>query len=319
MIKYFIVVFFIPLLNYSQNAFNEYHSLIKQAEAFLKEKDYKNAAFSYHKAFASIGDKDTPNDRYNAACSWALANYSDSAFINLNKLIEKYNYAELSHISKDIDFVSLQNDPRWSEVIKKVKANLDKIEAKYNRGLMALIDSMKVEDQKWRGLLRQLWNNEIDSTKYPKKYVSDQIQMTDSLNYYVCKKIIEQYGYPNYEIVGNTSSYNFWLLLQHQDKHPSFQDSVLSKMKIEVDKGLANGSNYAYLVDRVKVNTGQLQIYGTQMQLNMDNTSYEPKPVIEPEKLNERRKLYGLGTIEDYIKSMNERYHGTLKTGKEKQ
>jgi hypothetical protein len=49
------------------------------------------------------------------------------------------------------------------------------------------------------------------------------------------------------------------------------------------------------------------------MQLNKDNTSYEPKPVIDPEHLNERRKSVGLDTIEEYIKTMNTRYFGTLR------
>jgi hypothetical protein len=71
-------------------------------------------------------------------------------------------------------------------------------------------------------------------------------------------------------------------------------------------------SDYAYLVDRVKVNTGQLQVYGTQMRLNKDSTSFEPKPVIDPDKLNERRKSVDLSMIESYIEIMNERYHGSL-------
>ena len=70
---------------------------------------------------------------------------------------------------------------------------------------------------------------------------------------------------------------------------------------------------YAYLIDRVNINSREKQVYGTQMQLNSDSTSYEPKPVIEPEQLNRRRKEAGLVPIEAYIKTMNDRYRGTLK------
>jgi len=31
-------------------------------------------------AFGTIGKKAFPNDRYDAACCWAMTNYSDSAF-----------------------------------------------------------------------------------------------------------------------------------------------------------------------------------------------------------------------------------------------
>ena len=84
-------------------------------------------------------------------------------------------------------------------------------------------------------------------------------------------------------------------------------------MKIEVDKGKASAQNYAYLLDRVKVNTGKLQVYGTQMVLNEKQTSYQTQPLIDPEKVNERRASVGLDSIEAYIALMNSQYHGTLK------
>jgi len=103
------------------------------------------------------------------------------------------------------------------------------------------------------------------------------------------------------------------ILMQHQDLHPEFQEEVLIKMKEEADKGKASIINYAYLLDRVKVNTGQLQVYGTQMILNSQKTSYEPEPGVKPDKFNERRRSVGLDTIESYTETMNSRYFGTLK------
>lgn len=137
--------------------------------------------------------------------------------------------------------------------------------------------------------------------------------LTDSLNYFLLKDIFAKYGFPNHDLVGQEGSSNFWLLVQHQDRHPAFQDSVLTKMKIEVDAHKASGRNYAYLVDRVKVNTGQQQIYGTQLELNEEHTSYIPKNVIDPDKLNERRLSVGLESIESYIEFMNQVYAGSLK------
>ena len=180
-----------------------------------------------------------------------------------------------------------------------------------NQSLSHLIDSLATEDQKWRGLMRQVDNKEIDTIR--RQQVNRIINETDSINFFAVRQIFKRYGYPGYDKVGEESSNQFWLLVQHADKHPEFQDSVLNKMKTEAEKKNASLPNYAYLVDRVKVNTNQLQIYGTQMKINSAGTSYEPKPVFEPEKLNERRKLVGLTTIEDYVNTMNERYYGTLK------
>lgn len=180
-----------------------------------------------------------------------------------------------------------------------------------NIGLSKMLDSLVKEDQKWRELSRKVNNKEIDSLNI--KTISENLSLTDSLNFLFVKDIFNQFGYPGYDLVGKTSSHNFWLIVQHMDNHPVFQDSVLKKMEVEVNKGNSYSLDYAYLVDRVKVNTKQPQIYGTQMLVNKDSTSYEPKLLIDPDKVNERRKLVGLQPIEEYIKIMNEHYFGTLK------
>lgn len=180
-----------------------------------------------------------------------------------------------------------------------------------NGKLNKLLDSLVKEDQKWRELARKVNNGEIDTIDI--KTISRNMMLTDSLDFIIARKVFIQFGYPGHDLVGSTSSHNFWLIVQHIDNHPAFQDSVLTKMKIEVDKKNSSSLDYAYLVDRVKVNTKQPQIYGTQMLVNKDSTSYEPKLLIDPDKVNERRKSVGLQPIEEYIKIMNERYVGTLK------
>jgi len=172
--------------------------------------------------------------------------------------------------------------------------------------LSSLLDSLRNEDQKWRNLIRKINNKEVDSISFGT--VSKRAGEVDSMNYLVIKPLFDKYGYLGYDKVGINSSHNFWLLVQHADKHPDFQDSVLVRMKIEADKGNSSITDYAYLLDRVLINTGQKQVYGTQMTLNSSKTSYEPKPVIEPEKLNERRRQVGLPTIEVYIQIMNDNY-----------
>jgi hypothetical protein len=180
-----------------------------------------------------------------------------------------------------------------------------------NELLSKQIDSMKEIDQYWRGMIRRIDNKETDSVT--REFANKKIQETDSLNFIKVNKLFDKFGFPGFKEVGKQSSHNFWLLVQHFDKEPNFQEKVLKKMKVEVDSNNTSKSNYAYLVDRVKVNTGQLQIYGTQMVLNKDSTSYEPKPLFEPEKVNERRQSILLPPIENYIEMMNKRYFGTLK------
>ena len=195
----------------------------------------------------------------------------------------------------------------------KIEAVSDKEEI--NTALSQLIDSVVIEDQKYRNQWTEILNNDTqDEAKCQE--IMEKWQKADAANQEFAKGVFAKYGYPGYSIVGQKSSHNFWLIVQHCDSDPAFQEKVLEAMKKEVDNRNAKAQDYAYLIDRVKVNTGQLQIYGTQMQLNKDSTSFEPQSLIEPEKVNERRKEVYLLPIEDYIKTMNEHYKGSLKQSK---
>jgi hypothetical protein len=287
--------------------------LTKKADSLYKVRDYKNSAFTYSAAFKSFGWLGLIEDRYNAACSWALAGYADSAFYNLERVANKGLYYDPKRLSSDEDLKSLHTDQRWQPLIDQMTKNKEKAEAGLNMQLIRILDSMETEDQKWRNYSTLLDNGQVPKDSIPMKEVIHRMILADSLNYPLLKNIFSKYGFPNYDIVGQNGSQNFWLLVQHQDNHPAFQDSVLTKMKEEVDHGKASAVNYAYLIDRVKVNTGQQQIYGTQMQMNSDTTSFIPKPVINPDHLNERRKSVGMPSEENYIDVMNNRYFGSLK------
>lgn len=182
-----------------------------------------------------------------------------------------------------------------------------------NGNLISRLDSLKKVDQFWRNELTKLQNGEAVSTNLTLDQIIAKSAQVDSSNYFELKKIIEQFGFPGFDLVGKEGSGGFWILMQHQDQHPDFQILVLDLMENEVKKENASKVNFAYLTDRVKVNTQQQQVYGTQMELNEDETSYQPKKCIDPKNLNQRRLEMGLPPIEEYIEMMNSRFRGSLK------
>ena len=62
----------------------------------------------------------------------------------------------------------------------------------------------------------------------------------------------------------------------------------------------------AYLADRVRVNTDRPQIFGTQFT-EVDG-KFIPKEIEDPEHVDERRHAMGLGTLEEAIREMEEKY-----------
>jgi hypothetical protein len=76
--------------------------------------------------------------------------------------------------------------------------------------------------------------------------------------------IVDQYGWPGRTLVGNDASFAAWLVVQHMDDEPEFQERCLALMEAAFANGDVNANNLAYLTDRVLTNEGKEQMYGTQ-------------------------------------------------------
>jgi len=121
--------YFEKLINASQNKGNEvdkgnplYAELIKEASALYQSREYLKSAQKYAEAFIALEGKEMSCcDRYNAACSYALANEIDSAFVQLFKIANSGSYTNLGHINTDTDLNSLHKDKRWTEVIDIIR------------------------------------------------------------------------------------------------------------------------------------------------------------------------------------------------------
>ncbi|WP_315814614.1 DUF6624 domain-containing protein [Paraflavitalea speifideaquila] len=134
----------------------------------------------------------------------------------------------------------------------------------------------------------------------------------------ILENMFNRYGFPGFDVAGKEGSFNFWLMAQHCDKWPAFQDKVLTSMKKQVDKGNANPQNYAYLTDRVRMNTGRKQLYGTQVTYNTDSCQAYPRPTEDSLQLNERRKMMGMESIEKYLNAVSEGHFEMNRAGYEK-
>ncbi len=132
------------------------------------------------------------------------------------------------------------------------------------------------------------------------------------------KEIFRGLGLPGIDRVGEKGAKNFWLLVQHCDYDPAFQKNVLEAMKGEVERENASSEDYAYLYDRVRVNAGEKQWYGTQLT-HAENMWAIPKPLADSLSVNPRREAIGLESIEAYLNGymemhfeMNQAYYESI-------
>jgi hypothetical protein len=129
-----------------------------------------------------------------------------------------------------------------------------------------------------------------------------------TVNYNEAKIIFEKYGFPGFDMVGEEGSKSFWLIVQHCDKWPKFQEKVLKKMEAQVKKKNAHSTYYAYLVDRIKIRAGKKQIYGTQVSYHTDTCQAYVADVEDMNNINKRRSAVGLNTIEEYLNTVSKNH-----------
>lgn len=276
----------------------KYSELVKSAWSLYESKDYLKSAEKYSEAFVVLGGKGMVNDRYNAACSWALANEPDSAFIQLFKIAKNGNYTNYGHLTTDTDLNSLYPDERWSEVIAIVAANKEKAEVNFDKPLVAILDTVYQDDQKYRHQIKGIeekYGWESDEMKAHWKIINEK----DSINQIKVKKILDERGWLGPDVIGNQGNSTIFLVIQHAEIET--QEKYLPMMREAVSKGNARGSSLALLEDRVALRKGEKQIYGSQVGRDQETGEYYVLPLIDPDNVDQRRSEVGLGPIQDYI------------------
>lgn len=276
----------------------KYSELIKTAWDLYDSKEFLKSAEKYAEAFALHGGTGTVNDRYNAACSWALANKPDSAFVQLFKIAKDDNYTHYDHITTDPDLVSLHDDQRWNEVTELVQANKEKAEANFDKKLVAILDTIFQDDQNYRHqvkVIEEKYGWESDEMKALWKIIVEK----DSINLIKIKEILDEHGWLGADVIGNQGNLTLFLVIQHADLET--QEKYLPMMRDAVKRGNASASDLALLEDRVALRKGEKQIYGSQVGIDQETGEYYVLPLIDPDNVNQRRAEVGLGSIQDYI------------------
>jgi hypothetical protein len=295
---FFFVLIFSTNFIFGQNIPKEYFDFVKIADSLYSINDYRNAATKYSEAFKSNGWKGLPIHRYNAACSWALAAEPDSAFFQLERIATKSNYTDYGHITTDPDLNSLHNDNRWKPLLEKIKQNKDKAEANLNKPLVAILDSIYIEDQKYRQQIDVIEKKYGWESKEMKEHWKI-IQEKDSINLIKVKSILDKYGWLGADVVGGQGNSTLFLVIQHSDQ--ATQEKYLPMMREAVKNGKAQGSSLALLEDRVALGQGKRQIYGSQIGRDAETKIYYVSPLEDPDNVDKRRAEVGLGPLSEYV------------------
>ena len=186
---------------------------------------------------------------------------------------------------------------------EKTNSIVIKEENKFNQDLANELEEIRQTDQFAADIARDEYEK-LSEQEW--KTIQDSIHLENQKR---IKEISEQYGFVGHDLVGERGSQSFWLVVQHADNNPEFQKKILEKMKIQVLNENADPVSFGLLTDRVKLNTGQKQVYGSQVTYNWEICQAIPRDLADRENVNKRRSEIGLEPIEEYLNRLSEMHY----------
>jgi hypothetical protein len=117
-------------------------------------------------------------------------------------------------------------------------------------------------------------------------------------------EILDEHGWPTFDLVGEDGSTAAWVIAQHADLDPEVQQQALELLREAAAEDQASRGDLAYLEDRVATAAGRDQLYGTQMRCGEDGVPLPATPIADASSVDERRVEAGLDPLDDYIAEM---------------
>ena len=248
--------------------------------------------------------------------NYSVANLQfDTLRRNTKTIDRKYLITGLevkSELGKNDEIVAIINS-QGSTILQEIckKGYLSKyevckdylVEEVVNKELQIELIRMYVDDQAARGNLMHdiISKYKIDSTEI----TQNGGVFVDERNRNRLKEIFKEYGFPTKKLVGKDAMQGIFLMIQHSDGDKEWQKSQLPNIERAVKDGDMNGESYAYLYDRIKINSGEKQLYGTQFAyVDPINKTVELADTEDLDNLDNRRMEIGMMPIQMYKEFM---------------
>jgi hypothetical protein len=132
-----------------------------------------------------------------------------------------------------------------------------------------------------------------------------QLADVDADNTSFLKKIVAERGWPGRSLVGRDAADAAFLILQHSPD-TAFQAKTLPLLEKAYANGEAEGQQVALLTDRVAVQRGQPQTYGTQAAVV--NGRFRLKPIADSANVDARRAKLGMPPVAAYMRILDSLY-----------
>ena len=124
------------------------------------------------------------------------------------------------------------------------------------------------------------------------------------------REMVLAQGWPDTAKVGLDGVVAAFMLVQHADQDPAFQEELLPHVAAAHRHGGLPGECVAMLTDRSLIAKGERQIHGTQSRIV--NGVVKIAAVEDPDNLDQRRALLGMIPIAEYEAMLASMYHARV-------
>lgn len=278
----------------------EFSNWIKKGEQAFQNKKYKTCASCYEKANAL-----QPNNfksKIKAAHCYALSRKNKKARQRLVEAVSlDWEMTEEYVTQQTQDFKRLKRKKRhWRKVEKALKNNQGNINVALRNELL----EMYKNDQKYRAEINKVFEEKGAYTKEVQDLWKKQSEV-DAYNIKRVNEIILSDGFPRKSIVGKKGIEAIFFIVQHAELE--YQQKYLPKFQEAAKNGEMKKSTVAMMVDRVEMNLGRPQIYGSQISSN-DKNEDEVYKILDERNVDKRRAAIGLPPMKEYAKRFGLEY-----------
>ncbi|QIX62655.1 energy transducer TonB [Hymenobacter sp. BT18] len=217
------------------------------------------------------------------------------AALRLLKRAVATGYYSPETLQEEPDFAGLRTLSAWPRVLAQARTRQQRHEAQFDQPLLALIRQIGHQDQQFRRVAA-----EADRTYGPDspqlRAAMQQQSTLDSRLIRQVDSLITVHGYPGKSLVGEYQQSVAFLVIQHNP-----DEKYLPLLTAAADKGELRWSSLALLIDRLRVEKGEKQLYGSQLGPAV-NGQYQLQPIEDEPNVNTRRAKIGMEPLEDYLK-----------------
>jgi hypothetical protein len=111
------------------------------------------------------------------------------------------------------------------------------------------------------------------------------------------REIIAVHGWPAADLAGDDGAEAAWLIAQHAIGEPYFQRQAVNLLGECASQGRVPAWQTAYLEDRIAMQEGRPQRYGTQWLDDPYDGLVRPWKLVDPNRVNDFRAQVGLGPL----------------------